>query len=363
MGITYQRDTTREMYLHLLLLISPAFGMPTSALIETGEEFIKQFDSIPDFTEETRAMFKNITRELYEKVSESLLEAEKNIIELNVELKLLETKKPFKEDYFLAFNEAKRYLRESRQQVRKLADRTVKEVRALKLLLIDLDKSEDTVLLKISLDKMKDLMIETLKTLKESLGKYNSARETIQNISSSIKKQNVILEKMLDESTAEYKAWTTDLRVAINGTIGETPTGCKIANYFGALRICSSISDAFSGIFASTTEDAVTEAAAKLAALTEARIVEYTKMLEKSKTNTEKMMKSGDDFDKTIEDAIGILTNEIEKIESWTNSADFVNIDEYPKEYLTKYISIRTTFVNGLDDLKNSADEFLALPL
>jgi len=352
--------------------------MPSSAQIEKGEDIIKQFESLPGFTEDTKAIFKNVMSEMYEKVAENLLEAEKNILELNMELRLFKTEEAnFKEDYFPAFNEAKRYLRESRQKVRKLADRTVKEVVSLKVLLTALDESEDTVLLKVSLDKMKALMIETLKTLKGAHEKYNSAQQTIQNLNSSINEKNMFLENMVTNNTTEYENWTTDLRGAINGTIGETPTACKIADYFGALQICSDISDAISGIFASDAisglfagmteperkEAFAKEAAAKEAALIEDKIDEYTGMLTKFKTITEDMMKSGEDFDKTIEGAIGKLTDEIEKIGSWTNNAEFVNIDKDPKEYLAKYISISNTFANGLNDLKYSAEEFLAEPL
>merc|ERR1712007_3879 len=169
-------------------------------------------------------------------------------------------------------------------------------------------------------------------------------------------------------NTTEYENWTTDLRGAINGTIGETPTACKIADYFGALQICSGISDAISGLFAGMTEPErkeafAKEAAAKEAALIEDKIDEYTGMLTKFKMITEEMMKSGEDFDKTIEDAIGKLSDEIKKIGSWSNNAEFVNIDKDPKEYLAKYMSISTTFVIGLDGLKNSAEEFLTGPL
>merc|ERR1711973_454909 len=98
---TYQRDTTREMHFHLLLLISPVFGKPSRDLIKNGEDIIKQLDSLPGFTEDTKDIFKNVISELYENVTESLLEAEKNVLELNVELKLFKTQEvKFKEDYF-----------------------------------------------------------------------------------------------------------------------------------------------------------------------------------------------------------------------------------------------------------------------
>jgi len=140
------------MYLQLLFLISPAFGMPSSALVDVGKGIINQLDSVVGFTEETKAVFNN--SDLFEIISESLKEAERNILEMDAELKLLETEElQFEDNYFPAYNEAKRYLRETRQGLRKLAQRTVSEVRDLKILLEGLDKSNDPVLLQASLDK------------------------------------------------------------------------------------------------------------------------------------------------------------------------------------------------------------------
>jgi len=348
---TCKRGTTREreMYLHLLLLISPAFGMPTSDLIETGEEIINQFDSIPIFTEQTKGFFKNVTRTLYKAVAASLQTAEKNILELNNELKNLETEgKKYQTDYFPAFNKAKRFLRESRQKLRKLADSTVKEVTDLKALLKDLDETKDTVLLEISLDKMKDLMIETLETLRDALETYNSAQETFQNINSSVKEKNIRLKKMVTKGTEEYNDWVTKTREGVYGALTGATTALIIADIFGCLGICSAVNDAISKpLITATTEALIKE------------------KLERFQVITSTMMKSGDYFDRTVKEAMVILNDEIDLIDRWTNSAKKVkrNINKYPTEYLKKYDSVRDNFIRGLDDLKSSAEEFRARPV
>jgi len=347
-SLAREAQQEREMYLYLLLLISPAFGMPTSDLIETGEEIINQFDSIPIFTEQTKGFFKNVTRTLYKAVAASLQTAEKNILELNNELKNLETEgKKYQTDYFPAFNKAKRFLRESRQKLRKLADSTVKEVKALKALLKDLDETKDTVLLEISLDKMKDLMIETLETLKEAHEKYNSASEIFQNINSSVKETNIRLKKMATNGTEEYNDWVTKTR-DIYGTFRDASIGYMILDIFGCLGICSFVNDY-------VIEPQIT-------AKTEALIKEN---LERLQVITSRMMKSGDHFDRTLNDAMGILNDEIDLIDRWTNNAKKVkrNINKYPTEYLKKYDSVRDNFITGLDDLKKSAEEFRARPV
>jgi len=337
------------LLLALGLLLSPAFGMPSSALIDIGSQIINQVDSIVGFTEETRAVFNN--SDLFDTIAESLKIAEKNIQEMDAELKLLESEElQFEDNYFPAYNEAKRYLRETRQGLRKLAGRTVTEVRDLRILLEDLDKDEDPVLLKASLDKMKGLMIETLKTLKEALEKYNSAVETFDNLNSSIATQNRKLVKMTDKNSAEYKEWTKNTRAGIYGAIGTATAGCIVADALGALGICSAVQIIVS---------------ASTAAGIEAEIAKYGATLEKLKTITGKMLESGYDFDKNINAAIEILTEEIDLINNWANSAEVVNknIDKYPQQYLKKYKSIRTVFINGLDDLNNAAEQFLEQPV
>merc|ERR1711902_323939 len=167
MGI--QRVTRRErergeMYLLLqLLLISPAFGRPSSGSgqVEDYSWIVDPFNSLLSFSAEARNIIGNSG--LIDNVVKALQEAEKKILVMNAQLGLLETEEiKFEDNYFQSFNEAKSYLRQTRQELRELADRTVKDVRDLKVLLEDLDKSDDTILLQVSIDKMKDLMIETL---------------------------------------------------------------------------------------------------------------------------------------------------------------------------------------------------------
>merc|ERR1711879_973078 len=84
----------------------------------------------------------------------------------------------------------------------------------------------------------------------------------------------------------------------------------------------------------------------------------------KNETNTERILESGQYFDETILEAIEILAGEIDQINLMTERAKDVskNIDESPDEYLREYQTIATDFINGLDDLKNASDKFLAQP-
>merc|ERR1712061_795069 len=154
-------------------------------------------------------------------------------------------------------------------------------------------------------------------------------------MNSSIMQQSIMLKKMLDKDTTEYEAWRSKAETR--------KIGCIIADVFGLLGHCSTINYYLrdSGFLA-----------------------KYTKMLEMLEGITSRMMKSGEDFDITINNAMTIVNSEIELIGEWSNNAEIVkeNIDRYPEEYLKKYLEIRTDFVTGLDDLQKSAEEFLVRP-
>merc|ERR1711953_73133 len=126
-----RREEKGEMNLLLILFILPAFGRPSSDQLDVGAEIDNQLEIFTNFNNETGKILLNST--VVENVVKMLLEAERNILKMQAELKKLEIEQiQFGENYFEAFNQAKSYLRETRQGLRKLADRTVKDVRDLK---------------------------------------------------------------------------------------------------------------------------------------------------------------------------------------------------------------------------------------
>merc|ERR1711913_143434 len=135
-------------------------------------------------------------------------------------------------NYFPKFNEAKSYLRQTRQELRELAFKTIDEVKDLTLLLKALDRSRHITILKYFLAKMKDLMIETLKILKVANEKYGEAHKTFNNLVSSVEKQKGIVNQTLIEVEKKFledKAHTDKIRL-----------DCKIAAVF-TLGLCSLI--------------------------------------------------------------------------------------------------------------------------
>merc|ERR1711997_15680 len=335
MGITRQRERERgEMYLYLLLilLVSPAFGRPSSDQLDVGGDISNQLDDIVEFSKET-GNFLNNSR-LYGKVLEGLNDAEQNIREMELELKVLQFKIPElqkKESYFPKYNEAKHYLRKTRQELRELAHRTVTDVRALKLLLEDLDHSKKTALLKLAIGRMKDLMIATGKKLEDAKKTYRSANLAFDNLISSVKLQAKAVDKKVSEVYQQFQA--------DKHCVEQARDLCEVLSWF-TFGLCSLIHYL----------------------VNEVPLSKFREEYEKLQSQTNKIMEGTTSLNAYIEDAINIMTEEIELINIWAKSAERVrkNIDRYPTEYLKKYENVRTSFKNGLDVLKNVAAKFLA---
>merc|ERR1712038_537457 len=325
----------REMYLLLILLVSPAFGRPSSDQLDVGADISNELDDIVDFSKETGKLLNN--SKLFGKVSESLKDAQQNILEMELELKSLQSEFSSlqkEKNYFPEFNEAKRYLRETRQELRELAHRTVKEEENVRILLDDLDSGKEAVLLQLTIDRMRLLMKETQERLEEGKQKYILAHKVFENLISSVKLQGGILDKEVAE---EYQKFRLDK----DYTEGVRKT-CKWLSWF-TFGLCSLIHH---------FENEVP--------LEKARVEN-----EKLQAKRKKLSERTETLNADIGAAIGIMTVEIELINKWANSAERVskNIDDYPEEYLRKYETIRTAFRNGLNDLKNVAKKFLAQPI
>merc|ERR1712062_792366 len=319
----------REMYLLLILLVSPAFGRPSSDQ-DAGANNENHLNDMLLFSNETGKFLLNSS--LTEEVIRVLLEAEQSINEMNAKLKTYElTATQFNDTYFPKFNKAKSYLRKSRRNLRKLAERTITDVRDLK----------------IFLKRMKDLMIETLETLKEAKGNYNSALETFDNLKQQVEGENRKLNKMLDKDSEEYKAWKEKVVLASKGQLGVVVS--EVSELFCSNKIEEYINNWICfpvNVIVADAEAAVARSAAEL------------------KKISDKMLESGYNFEQAINVAIAVLQNEIEIIGRWTQSAKTVsdNIEEYSVEVLRLLKPLRTIFVTGLDNLKKAAEDFLAQP-
>merc|ERR1712079_128858 len=325
MGSTSQtgREREREMYLIVLLLISTALGRSNSAQLDVGENIVNQLNSIVRFTNETGSLLGD--SRLIRAVSEGLQAAELNILEMEAGLNPLQAQVPGLQSYVAAFNETKSYLQQIRQELRDLADTAVKEIRDVFELFEDLDRNNDPVLLKLAIDIIKDLMLETKERLEAAREKYQSALQAFDNLISTVTTQNEMINQMVGQSEEIYhKAYCQD---------------CQKVRVFTCLLLCS-LRDHYDN--GSPLENNREE-------------------LADIKTKSERFLERTRILNQDIDVAIDLIAENLDQINTWADSAEDVseNIEDYAAKYLEKYESSREAFKTGLVDLKNVAEQFL----
>merc|ERR1712038_1162775 len=386
-----ERERQREMfYLPVLLLISSAFGMPSKAADNELRSFI-------DFSKETGDLLDN--SDWIKQVFSSLEKTEPNVLGLEVELKTL----PYEVEglgiegnYFPAYNEAKRYLRETGQKLREFAYKTVAEARDLKTLFEAFDENEDSVLLHIAIEKLTGFMSETLEKFEEANEKYRTAKNTfvdLKNFSTEAKEK---VEELLNKDSAEHQHWVTVVRKAVKeeSNVPEQVRNleAKLEEYRRQLRLeieeaakaenekaDTKIEKADAENEKADAEIKKTDAEMKkeideqihtalvkginmieerVEANIQAAIKRYNDKLENLKKLTDSILESGENFEETIDNAMNILTEKIAKIAMSTESANLVS--ENKEKFLAKYEDISSDLTTELDDLKKSAETFLA---
>merc|ERR1712241_1246208 len=303
MGSTSQREEReeREMYLLFILLVSPAFGRPSSDQ-DAGANIEDQLNDILEFNSKTENLLNNSN--LFGKVSESLKNARQNIIDMEAELNSLALKFSSLQkarNFFPDFTKAQSSLRQTRQQLRELAHRTVTEEENVRSLLDALDnaKSHKPILFKAAIDRMKLLMEETKEKLKAAKNKYKEAQLSYTNLISYVKAQQDVLgieAERIYEKFNEDKEYTEKVRYH-----------CKWGSVF-TFGLCSLIHHFVNEV-----------------PLEEAR-VEVENLERRSQNLTERAKI----LNRDINEAIEIMDDEIELIDKWANSAEKMekNIDD-----------------------------------
>merc|ERR1711953_420656 len=329
------RRERREMYLLLILLVLPAFGRPSSDQ-DVGANIENQVNDILEFNSKTGNLLNNSN--LFGKVSQSLKNATKNILEMEAELKTLASKFSSlqnEKSYFPDFTKAQSSLRQTRQELRELAHRTVVEEENVRSLLGSLDnaKSHKPILFKAAIGRMKLLMEETQEKLKAAKNKYEEAQLYFENLISFVKEQHAILGVEAESFYAKFeedKEYTERVRY-----------NCKIASWF-TFGLCSLIHHYANEV-----------------PLEKVRVE-----VEELKAETDRFLNGATILNADVGAAINVMAKELDQINNWEISAEQVsqNIVTYPEKYLREIKIIRDTFRSGLNDLYTAANQFLANP-
>ena len=362
-----------KLFRYLRLEINKISSIKFFILLKAGEDLgetlpVVENDLYPmvNAVGATRNILKTAEK-TFEQLEDFVTEANEKINSINLLLKSLqEGHAQLKDDYFSKFNKAKSELRQVRNRIRQLADRTTTETRDLKVLLEALDESDDTFLLKAAIEKMKTLMVLSKDALIEAEEKYYQAIETFENLNSSIQLDAGYIKKLADTESAEYNEYKTKVRLYTATSFGVAEeilcTGiCRLKNLFTLNGLTANLTEAIG--FSLNPIDSLKFAIERYAPLVDLIVANtaYAAEVEKLITLTGDMLVSGQKIDKTIKEGIAFLTDETALLNRWSNNVDAVskNIDSYPQEYLKKIKAIRTIFINKLNDLQTTACEFL----
>jgi len=344
----------------VLLFISPVFGMPSKT---------NELRSFIDFSKEIGDLLDN--SDWIKQVFDSLEKTEPNVLGLEVELKTL----PYEVEglgiegnYFPAYNEAKRYLRETGQKLREFAYKTKAEVRDLKTLFAAADESNDSDLIRTAIDKMTGFMSDTLEKFRDANEKYKTAKKTFVDLKNLSTRSKDKVEKMLIEGSAEQDDWKKVVRDAVREENNVPELAKKLrakamARYENITKLGTP--EVIARVRAEIEAKAGPSIDRQIKAQIESKIENdiefainrYNAKLIKLKEVTVNMLESGKSFEDTINNAMNILGEKITKI---NDSANVFSENKDEEEILTKYQNIRTDLIQGLDDLKNSAETFLS---
>merc|ERR1711953_262073 len=372
------RERQREMYFQLFLLISPVLGMPNKAA-EVGSEVVNELQSFIDFSKETGDLLDN--SQWIKEVFVSLENTESSVLGLEVELKTMPhsnvTGLGLVDNYFPAYNEAKHYLRETEQKPRQFAYKTVAEVRDLKTLFAAVDESQDQAkrqdLFRFPIDKLTGFMRDTLEKLRGANEKYKTAKKTFVDLKNFSTQSKEKVEKMLITDSDEHQNWVKVVREAVRNA-SDVPEQVRTLEMElddnlrrqvereKDLKIKAKVVAKINAEKPTALKFAIDLIEGKIKNDIEFAIERYNAKLEKLKEVTVNMLESGGSFEKTIDKAMNILRKKITKIRMSTESANVVSENkDSPQQFLTKYQDIKTDLINGLDNMKNSAETFLSV--
>jgi len=373
------RERQRAMYFQLFLLIAPAFGMP-SKVAGGGGEVVNELQSFIDFSRETRDLLDN--SQWIQEVFVSLNNTEQNLLDLEVELKTMPyaemTGVGLESNFLPAYNEAKRYLRETEQKLREFAYKTVAEVRDLKTLFAAVDETQDQAeiqdLFRLPVEKMTGFMKDTLKKFRDANKKYETAKNTFVNLKDLSTESKEKVEKMLKTDSTEHQNWVEKVTEATRNAT-DVPERVRKFTALAEARFkeiqsheddSPELQERVKAAIKAGKEAAIKYVTdlieAKIEVDIEFAIKRYQAKLEKLKEVTDSMLESGESFEKTIDNAMNILRKKITKITMSTQSANVVSENkDSPQQFLTKYQDIKTDLINGLDNMKNSAETFLSV--
>jgi len=281
-------------------------------------------------------------------IDKSLFSAKENIKQIQLKSTAIQVEKfNFTRKIFHEFNSARIELLSARQDLLSLAFETDHACENLEILFQYWDDTTP-VMIQQQFTFLKRLMDKSKTVLKTAQEKYNSLLDIWAEIGSDISDFKDKIKEMTEEESETYKKWTKELREkAYLHVLVPVTVGMVVADVFGCLGFCSGV----------ITTGSWTVSVATV----ETKIAEYKAELQALQEQTKLAVKDLDTLDDASENAIGILSTELELINNWSMAVERVekSMAIFTPDQLKEYAAYKDKFIIGISKLRKSAGNFI----
>jgi uncharacterized protein YukE len=285
-------------------------------------------------------------------VKTHLEEVEKEITYIYAQLAAItEGQANFSKSFIHEFNQVKRGLRESRQELRQLGQ----ETKTLTQDVIDMWDHEDELTLldvEVALSSLKELLKRTKIQLTKARLLYNNVIDKMNDISTTMQQKIITLDELSDEKSDRYNQVAVKARAGAYGSCGAVTVGCIICDALVCLGICSAA--ATSACWA-TSVTAV-----------EVSLEIWTSTIEIFKGRAEEIQDKILGLEAIVKKATTGLEEELDILVRWDSISGTLDSKLQGKNFQAKVLTaakrIRTPLVRHVKELKSIAEEYLAQP-
>jgi prefoldin subunit 5 len=202
-------------------------GLATNVVEELEDKFVSG-------TNITKKAIK-LLKKKFDEFDALIKEADQNIHVVQQDIASLTTQNlKFTKDFLTDYHTAKEEVRIIRQDLRKLARKTVSACNKMKKLIENWDEKENAFI-KEQFKFMRLLLEESLETLENAKIRYNKAITSINKATEQLRLFSEKVYNMTDVNSQEYQQWTSDARAAAYTTAAGVSIGLLVADIFGCL--------------------------------------------------------------------------------------------------------------------------------
>ena len=202
-------------------------GLATNVVEELEDKFVSG-------TNITKKAIK-LLKKKFDEFDALIKEADQNIHVVQQDIASLTTQNlKFTKDFLTDYHTAKEEVRIIRQDLRKLARKTVSACNKMKKLIENWDEKENAFI-KQQFKFMRLLLEESLETLENAKIRYNKAITSINKATEQLRLFSEKVYNMTDVNSQEYQQWTSDARAAAYTTAAGVSIGLLVADIFGCL--------------------------------------------------------------------------------------------------------------------------------